>query len=161
MILDKTKRKRRRTQIEEAVHIVALWNLMLILIPFLLLSADFSRTTILNLFIPSISTEPPPNKMNLSPTKEMIQLTLKLNGFILAQGTSQRIVIPFRSGIYDFPALLSALQDIKNRNPGEETIVLSGSQKVSYETLVQTMDECREARFSNITLGSDSPGEEL
>jgi biopolymer transport protein ExbD len=161
MILDREKRKKRRAQTDEAIHIVALWNLMLILIPFLLLSAAFSETSILNLMIPSTAAATPPNKKEIAPPKESIQLILKLNGFALIQGVSRNRMIPLKSGLYDYPALLSALEQFKKVNSGEETIVLSGSSKVSYETIVQAMDQCREAGFPNILLGADSPGENL
>jgi biopolymer transport protein ExbD len=162
MILNREKRKKRRAQTDEAIHIVALWNLMLILIPFLLLSAAFSETSILNLMIPSTAAAAPPIKKELEPPKkEPIQLTLKMNGFALAQGVSRNRSIPFRSGLYDYPALRGALEEFKQANTEEETIVLSGSSKVSYETIVQAMDQCREAGFPNILLGADSSGENL
>lgn len=161
MILDREKRKKRRAQSDEAIHIVALWNLMLILIPFLLLSAAFSETSILNLMIPSTAAAAPANKKSVEPPKEPIQLTLKMNGFALTQGMSRNRVIPFKSGLYDFPALLAALGQFKKENPGEETVVLSGTSKVSYDAIVQAMDQCREAGFPNILLGADSPGDNL
>lgn len=161
MILERGKRKKRRAQTDEAIHIVALWNLMLILIPFLLLSAAFSETSILNLMIPSTSSATPPNKKEITPQHESIQLTLKMNGFSLTQGASRTRMIPLKSGLYDYPALFDALEQFKKVNSGEETIVLSGSGKVSYETIVQAMDQCREAGFPNILLGADSPGEDL
>lgn len=161
MILDREKRKKRRAQTDEAIHIVALWNLMLILIPFLLLSAAFSETAILNLMIPSTSAAAPLKKKEAGPPKEPIQLTLKTNGFALTQGASRNRLIPLKAGHYDDRALLAALEEFKKENPGEETIVLSGSPKVSYEAVVQAMDRCREAGFPNILLGADSPGETL
>ncbi|MBI1823688.1 MAG: biopolymer transporter ExbD [Nitrospirae bacterium] len=160
MNLNREKRKKRRAQADEAIHIVALWNLMLILIPFLLLSAAFSETAILNLMIPAVTASPSEPKPT-SPVKVPIQLTLKMDGMILEQGPSQRNLIPLREGRYDITALAALLEDFKRKNATEETIILSSSSHVSYETLIQAMDQCRSAGFPEISLGSDSPGETL
>ena len=158
MIPFRERRKARLAQTDEAIHIVALWNLMLILIPFLLLSASFSQTSILNLMIPSVSAAPEVRKEGAT-SREPIHLTLKLTGFNLEQGMERNRSIPLKAGQYDFPSLTSALEEMKRENPAEETIVLSASPKVSYDVVIQAMDQCREARFPNITLGADSTEE--
>jgi biopolymer transport protein ExbD len=160
MNLDREKRKKRRAQADEAIHIVALWNLMLILIPFLLLSAAFSETAILNLMIPTATATPSETKPG-APPPVPIQLTIKMNGFILEQGPSQRNLIPLRGGRYDYSALLAQLNEFKSRKMKEEGIVLSAYSNISYETLIQSMDQCREAGFPDISLGADSPGDSL
>ncbi|MBI1820349.1 MAG: biopolymer transporter ExbD [Nitrospirae bacterium] len=158
-MIDREKRKKRRMQTDEAIHIVALWNLMLILIPFLLLSATFSQTSILNLMIPSPSLAAPANKVPEIPPKEPIRLIIKTNSFTLSQGLSWERVIPNQTNRYDYDVLASALRELKERNPKEENITLSSSSRIPYEVIIQAMDQCREAQFSNISLGDDLPAE--
>ncbi|MHB8481248.1 MAG: ExbD/TolR family protein [Nitrospiria bacterium] len=159
-MIDREKRKKRRAQTDEAIHIVALWNLMLILIPFLLLSAAFSKTSVLNLMIPSPSLAAPVHQQPASPPKEPIHLTIKNGGFTLNQGLSWEKTILNRSNQYDYNTLSSALRELKERNPKEENITLSSAARVPYEVIIQAMDQCREAQFPDISLGADLPAED-
>jgi biopolymer transport protein TolR len=52
--------------------------------------------------------------------------------------------IPKRDGQYDFAALTDALARIKERYPKEQTVILSADPDVVYDTLIQTMDACRD-----------------
>ena len=158
-MIDREKRKKRRAQTDEAIHIVALWNLMLILIPFLLLSAAFSQTSILNLTIPSLSSAALPDKSPARPPTEPIHLVIKTNGFTLSQGVSWERTIPNRANRYDYENLNLTLQELKIKSPKEETITLSSSSRIPYEVIVMAMDQCREAQFPNISLGADLPAE--
>ncbi|HXN07376.1 MAG TPA: biopolymer transporter ExbD [Nitrospiria bacterium] len=157
-LIDREKTKRRRTETDEAIHIVALWNLMLILIPFLLLSSAFSETTVLSIQIPSASPFSPPLKSpNISDPapKEPVRLMVTSGGFRLEQGSVKPIVLPMKSGSYDYAGLRAALFEMKKRNPDEDNITLSGASGVHYEVIVKTMDECRLARFPGISIGED------
>lgn len=161
-MIDREKRKKRRAQTDEAIHIVALWNLMLILIPFLLLSAAFSQTSILNLMVPSPSLAAPVHPQPVSPPKEKepVYLTIKTGGFALSRGLSREKVIPNQTGQYDYKTLASALEELKERNPKEENITLSSASRVPYEVIIKTMDQCRDAQFPNILLGADLPADD-
>lgn len=156
-LIDREKRKKRRTQTDEAIHIVALWNLMLILIPFLLLSSAFSETTVLSIQIPSASPSSPLKSPNITgpAPKEPVRLMVTSGGFRLELGAVKSIALPIKSGSYDYAGLRTALSEIKKRNPDEENITLSGASGISYEVIVKTMDECRLARFPGISIGED------
>ncbi len=57
--------------------------------------------------------------------------------------------VPLRpDGKYDYPALTAALQKIKDQYPSETAVILSADPDVVYDTLIQTMDACREAKVS-------------
>jgi biopolymer transport protein ExbD len=47
-------------------------------------------------------------------------------------------------GKYDYAALSQALAQIKDKFPAETQVILSADQDVVYDTLIQTMDACRE-----------------
>ncbi len=52
--------------------------------------------------------------------------------------------IPLRAGQYDYAALTAQMQRIKEQYPNETQVILSADPDVQYDTLVQTMDACRE-----------------
>jgi biopolymer transport protein TolR len=55
--------------------------------------------------------------------------------------------VPLRAdGAYDYAALTAQMQRVKERYPKETNVIFSADAEVSYDTLVQTMDACREAR---------------
>jgi biopolymer transport protein ExbD len=156
-MINREKRKKRRMQTDEAIHIVALWNLMLILIPFLLLSAAFSETSILNLTVPSSSAAPPADKTPAGEKKEPVELTILADGFRLSHGPLWTRFVPLKTNRYDYDSLFSNLDELKRENPGEENILLDSVAQIPYEVIVKIMDQCREARFPNISLASGPP----
>ena len=59
--------------------------------------------------------------------------------------TTRPPTVPRRAdGQYDYAGLSRALAEIKDKFPTETQIILSADQDVVYDTLVQTMDACRE-----------------
>jgi biopolymer transport protein TolR len=56
--------------------------------------------------------------------------------------------LPKRDGKYDYAALGDALARIKERYPKEQTVILSADPDVLYDTLIQTMDACRDRRVT-------------
>jgi len=147
---------------DEGLHIVGLWNLMVILIPFLLLSATVSQTSILNLYIPTTISEP---------KGESVQSTLLIvsiiqKGFRVQKGDIILPLIEKRGEFYDFEGLSSTLYDIKEELGLQEQIVLLSGPDIPYEVLVGVMDRSRERiilkegvpqaipLFPNISIGS-------
>lgn len=62
-------------------------------------------------------------------------------------------------GTYDFAGLTAKLVQIKQTFPTQSKVVIAGQQDVVYETLVATMDACRETSdrkllFPDVTLGA-------
>jgi len=53
--------------------------------------------------------------------------------------------VPLRDGKYDYAALTAQLAIIKDKFPSETQVILSADPDVQYDTLVQTMDACRES----------------
>jgi biopolymer transport protein TolR len=52
--------------------------------------------------------------------------------------------IPLKAGKYDYAALTDQLVKIKEQYPSETQVILSADPDVLYDTLVQTMDACRD-----------------
>ncbi len=125
---------------DESLHIVGLWNLMVILIPFLLLSAVVSETTILNLYLPLSKSENGADSDHLP----ILIVSITREGFRIQKGDSLLPLIPKRGGDYDLAQLSSTLQSLKEEMVGQEHLVLLSESDISYETLVGVMDACRE-----------------
>lgn len=144
-MLARLAQRRRRPAADEAIHIVALWNLMIVLIPFLLLSAVFSQTSILNLYLP-----PPPKAKEAgaagpqSTPKPVVSIVR--DGYILSDGPTIVAAIPLdESGGYNTRKLNELLVAIKRDLPDGSEITILSEADVSYDTVVRTMDASREA----------------
>ena len=147
---------------DEGIHIIGLWNLMVILIPFLLLSATVSQTSILNLYTPTNNSEPKNESVKYTP----LIVSITINGFRIQKGD---VILPFiekKGESYDFEGLSSTLYDIKGEMDFQEEIVLLSEPDIPYEVLVGVMDRARERiilkkgvpqaipLFPNISIGS-------
>lgn len=135
--------RRRRPIADEAIHIVALWNLMIILIPFLLLSAVFSQTSILNLYLP------PPNAANApgqpAPAIPKPVVSILRDGYVLSDGPQVIAAIPLdEEGHHNTRKLTELLVTVKQSMPTQQDIVILSEAETPYETIVQTMDAARE-----------------
>jgi biopolymer transport protein ExbD len=163
-MLGRLAQSRRRPLPDEAIHIVALWNLMIILIPFLLLSAVFSQTSILNLYLP-----PPPADAGAAPPPSAVAqpvVSIVRDGYLLSDGATVVAAVPLdAAGQHQPGKLTELLLQVKRGLPDRLDLVILSDAATPYETLVQTMDASREALierdgrmvpiplFPNISLG--------
>ena len=134
--------RRRRAEIPE-LNITTFLNLMVILIPFLLISAVFSHMTILELNLPP-SSKPNPDDPNKK--KEInFELILRQNEMIVAD-TLGGVIKTFRKSSddqYDMKSLSELLVKIKAKFPKKETITILLESNIPYDVLVQAMDTVR------------------
>ena len=147
------------------LNITAFMNLMVILVPFLLITAVFSRITILELFVP------PPSVVNQEENKDELQLeiVLRQNSLSVADRPGS-IVARFDKGDkgYDLKALSEVLQKIKQHFPDKTDALILSEPNIPYDTLVQVMDRVNVAEivtpgevvrvelFTDVSLG-DAP----
>ena len=134
-------RSRGRRNIETAeLNITAFMNLMVILVPFLLITAVFSRLTILELNLPGSSTEPA-DPQDLTFQLEVIVRTDKIEVGDRNQGLLG--VYPNGEDGYDFEALSEKLTEIKEGYPTKTDASILPESDIAYDTLVQVMDRVR------------------
>ena len=142
-MLDRLAAHRRRTLPDEAIHIVALWNLMIILIPFLLLSAVFSQTSILNLYLPPPAK--PSEAPGINPTAPRPVVSILHDGYLLSDGPTVVAAIPLdAAGRHNTGKLTELLAQIKGVSAERSDLVILSEATTPYETIVQTMDASRE-----------------
>jgi biopolymer transport protein ExbD len=132
-------RFRRVAREPEDLNITAFMNLMVVLVPFLLITAVFSRLTILELNLPASSSGAADNKQEL-------QLEIIIRRDALEIGERSRGVIkrlPMIAKRHDYKALSQILQDIKVRFPDKMNAAVLSELDTPYDTLVQVMDTVR------------------
>ena len=122
------------------LNITAFMNLMVILVPFLLITAVFSRLAILELNLPGSSSEPAdPQEQNFQ--LEVIVRTDKIEVGDRNQGLLG--IYPNSDDGYDYEALSTKLSELKDRYPQKTDAAILLEQDIAYDTLVQVMDRVR------------------
>ncbi len=158
----RTRRKSARDQGE--LNITAFMNLMVILVPFLLITAVFSRITILDLNLPSS------NANKNKPIKEL-QLEVTIRSDVIEIGDRNIGVLnrlKKKNGEYNLVALAKVIRQIKSNFPKKTDISILAEADTEYDILVQVMDRVRMTEvmrqgervkvelFPNISIG-DAP----
>ncbi len=138
-------RKGGRHHIETAeLNITAFMNLMVILVPFLLITAVFSRLAILELNLPASSTEP------ADPQELTFQLEVIVRQDQIEVGdrnVGALGIYPNNAEGYDYEALSTKLTEIKESYPDKTDASILLESEIAYDTLVQVMDRVRIAEL--------------
>jgi len=136
----RSRRGSRRNVDTAELNITAFMNLMVILVPFLLITAVFSRLAILELNLPGSSTEP------ANPQELVFQLEVIVREGRIEVG-DRNIgalgVYPNTVDGYDYEALSTKLSEIKQSYPEKTDAAILLESNIAYDTLVQVMDRVR------------------
>lgn len=132
---------RRKDKEAAELDIVTFLNLMVVLIPFLLISAVFSRITILELDVP-IGGGGAQDKPKL-----VIEVIVRKKGIEIGNGKGVVASIPKVDDKYDIPTLSEYLQKIKKNYPNKTDAIVLMESELEYEYLVQVMDAVRSAEI--------------
>ena len=124
------------------LNITAFMNLMVILVPFLLITAVFSRLAILELNLPGSSTEPV-DQQDRTFQLEVIIRTDKIEVGDRNQGLLG--VYPNDADGYDYDALSGKLSALKKAYPSKTDAAILLESDIPYDTLIQVMDRVRVA----------------
>jgi len=159
-------KRRQRSQDAGDINITAFMNLMVILVPFLLITAVFSRITILELNLPAVAGEAQQDK----PQEFHLEIIVRADGIEVGDrdgGLIKRLQL--KGDDHDYEQLSHLLQQVKARFPDKLDATLLLEPDTDYETVVQVMDNVRTARvvqagsvvsaelFPEISIG-DAPG---
>jgi biopolymer transport protein ExbD len=121
------------------LNITAFMNLMVVLVPFLLITAVFSRMAVLELNLPGENSEPPKDEFSLQ--LEIIVRDGRLE--VGDRNSGRAAVFASKDGEYDLQALGDYLQQVKARYPDKLDATVLLEPDVSYDALVQVMDTVR------------------
>lgn len=136
-MISRSYRSRHRVEADE-MNITAFMNLMVVLVPFLLLSAVFSRLTILQLNLPGEAT----------PTTEAQQLQLEVIVRkdlidVADRGSGLLKRIPDVASGHDYKGLNDYLQSVKSQFPAKTDASILLEPDTPYDIVVQAMDAVR------------------
>lgn len=112
-------------------------NLMVALVPFLLITAVFSRISIAELDLPSASSGPP-----AAPTFR-VEVVVREAGIEILDGANVIAAIPKVGDAYDLPKLSEYLVEIKRQYPEKEDASVLLEPDIEYNHLIQVMDVMR------------------
>jgi biopolymer transport protein ExbD len=116
-------------------------DIFTVLVTFLLMTAVFSRTVILELKLPG-----PDTPSNQAPPPLVLEIVLRKSGLIVQDRNSGRLKDLPRAdaaGPYDLAALSEYLQTVKGRFPQVTEATLLMEPDIPYDHLVQVMDTVR------------------
>jgi biopolymer transport protein ExbD len=137
----KVRRLARRFRKPSELLLVPMIDIFTVLVTFLLMTAVFSRTVILELKLPTQSAEfvePPPGLV-----LEVLLLKDRLVAADRATGPLQTFLNSDNGGQYNVKALSEYLQQVKVRYPEKTEATLLLEPDIPYDLLVQVMDAVR------------------
>ena len=128
---------RRRQKEAPGLDMTTFMNLMMVLVPFLLITAVFSRMSIVELDLPSTKGAPP-----ASPTFR-VEVVVRDAGLEIMDGSQVIAAIPKVGDSYDLPKLSEYLVAIKNEYPEKDDASVLLEPDIKYDYLIQVMDTVR------------------
>lgn len=136
--MSRRQTKKFRMQETPALDITTFLNLMVVLIPFLLISAVFSRVTIMELSVPTSAGGNAVTTPNFA-----IEVIVRKAGFEIGNGSSVEAAIPKKEGQYDMEMLSEMLMRLKAQYPEKEDATVLMEPDIEYDHLIQIMDAVR------------------
>lgn len=156
---------KRRGGNDYEIDVTTFLNLMVVLIPFLLITAVFSRMTIVELDLPS-------NASGVAPQADSfrVEVIVREPGIEISNGKSIIATVPKKDDEYDLEELSRMMVSLKQEYPDIDTASVLMDPFVPYDYLIQVMDVVRTvevptdiedefelyALFSDISVG-DAP----
>lgn len=135
------RRSRARQQQVVDLDITAFMNLMVVLVPFLLMTAVFTHLSILELNLPTLGDSSQDKK-----DKETFELhvVIRDEALILSDNRGGIIkTIPKVTSGHNYQMLTSTLKQVKARFPDKTNATILSEQNTKYDDLVATMDAVR------------------
>ena len=131
---------RRRASDPADLDMTTFLNLMVALIPFLLVTAVFSRITIVELSLPSsVSAEP------VTAPVFRLEVIVRKEGFELTNGTQLIATVPKLKDEYDLKTLSQLVMSLKRDYPDADDASVLLEPEIEYDHLIQVMDVVRSA----------------
>jgi biopolymer transport protein ExbD len=118
--------------------LVPMIDIFTVLVTFLLMTAVFSRITILQLDLPSSNSAGAG-----TPPAFRLEVIVRHEGFELTNGTKLIATVPKVAGKYDFDTLTQMAVSLKRDYPDANDASVLLERTVEYDYLIQTMDAIR------------------
>lgn len=148
-MLPRPSLRKHRLHEEKEVQITAFLNLMVVLVPFLLLTAVFARITAIELSLPSPSSNAEPNTTQAGLT---LIVSISEDGIDVFNGNERLAFFQKSNEYYNLQELSKVLRELKQKYPEERNALILSRPQIPYGILVEVIDEVRE-KFPEISLG--------
>jgi biopolymer transport protein ExbD len=163
--MSKRHHYRRRSSEPPTMDMTTFLNLMVVLVPFLLVGAVFSRMTIVELDLPTSAAAG-----GESEPSYRIEVIVRDSGLQLTDGKAILATLPKVDEQYDLKSLSEHVIVLKQSHPDDEDASVLLEPDIEYDHLIQVMDAVRGAElpgegteevvkmalFTNISIG-DAP----
>lgn len=135
----RTRIRRKHPAVE--LNITAFMNLMVVLVPFLLMTAVFTHITILDLNLPKPGSQ---NKKDNKQAPYELRVTIRKNALILSDNKGGLIkkISRLEKG-HNYGLLKNVLKQVKSRFPDKTNLTILSEQDTHYDDLIQVMDSAR------------------
>ena len=133
------KRRARRIRRPTELLLVPMIDIFTVLVTFLLMTAVFSRITILELDLPSANAE------GVSTPAFRLEVIVRKEGLELTNGAQKIAVIPNVNGAYDLKTLSELALSLKRDYPDATAASVLLEPEIEYDHLIQVMDAIRSA----------------
>jgi len=120
-----------------------------VLVPFLLITAVFSRLAIVELNLPSATGGPTPDEVGFRPEIIVREATIEITN-----GSSIIATIPKVDDEYDLETLSNFMIELKREYPDQEAASVLLETQIPYDYLIQVMDVVRSVEIE-IEEGTD------
>ena len=133
------RRIRHRKHVYPELDITAFMNLMVILVPFLLITAVFSRITVLDLYLP-----PESNAQSNVAKQFRLEVVIRTDKIVLQEAsTGLKKSFVRQENVVELSALKKALHRLKEKFPNKQEATILAEPNVEYDIVVQVMDALR------------------
>lgn len=129
---------RRRTKQPTDLDVTTFLNLMVVLVPFLLITAVFSRIAVVELTLPSDSGGPAQTTPSFR-----VEVIVRENTVEISNGTAVIAQIPSVAGEYDLPTLSDHMVALKRDYRELDAASVLLEPDIPYDYLIQVMDVVR------------------
>ena len=129
---------RRRSKEAPDLDMTTFLNLMVVLVPFLLITAVFSRITIVELSLPSAAGGAPESGPSFR-----VEVIVRDDGLELRGGNAVVASLPKVGDHYDLERLSDHLVALKGSHPEQDDASVLLEPNIEYDHLIQVMDVVR------------------
>ena len=119
--------------------LVPMIDIFTVLVTFLLMTAVFSRITVLDLDLPSAAGGP------VTEPAFRLEVIVRQQGFELTNGTAMIAAVPKVNGDYDLKRLSELALELKRDHPDVDDASVLLEPAVRYDDLIHVMDAVRSA----------------
>jgi len=135
---------KRRSKETYDIDVTTFLNLMVVLLPFLLITAVFSRMTIVELNLPSSSGGPSSHEDNFR-----IEVIVREAGIEISNGTSVIASVPKKDDEFDLETLSDFMIELKRDYPNQDAVSVLMEPRIPYDYLIRVMDVVRSVEVTN------------